>query len=70
MIKWIEFTVKKPEEEGKYLVSDGNYVDVGDYLLHYNGDVEDYECKWHTPNIGLEHDTITHWAFINLPGEA
>ncbi|MBY0020760.1 hypothetical protein MMB75_05085 [Paenibacillus sp. P2(2022)] len=71
MIEWIEFTVKKPEEEGKYLVSDGNNVDVADYMLTYNDDIEDYECKWYPSDLSpLDNESITHWVLINLPGEA
>lgn len=67
MIKWVSLDKCKPEVEGQYLVSDGEHVDVAVY--QYDSWEKDFE--WYLPDMSpLTRDQITHWAIINLPGEA
>ncbi|MBP1309028.1 hypothetical protein JOD82_002048 [Paenibacillus sp. 1182] len=66
MIKWIELAEKQPPKEGKYLVSDGNEPDIAIYQL-FNAT----EYQWYPSDKSpLFGEQITHWAFINLPGES
>ncbi|WP_264453498.1 hypothetical protein [Paenibacillus polymyxa] len=70
MIQWFECIVIQPPGEGKYMVSDGNTAEAAYYQL-YDSTVNPVEYRWYTPDMSpIESEEITHWAFINLPGEA
>ncbi|MBE3650914.1 hypothetical protein [Paenibacillus polymyxa] len=64
MIKWIEYENEKPKEEGNYLAYDGEHVDIAYFFM---GIDEPWDLE---PTSLVDEGDITHWAYINLPGEA
>lgn len=64
MIEWKKFEDEKPEVEGKYLVSIASLNPKKPLIL----------LGWYHPNEKLWYlipeileESITHWAYINLP---